>query len=146
MTTILGVAECALYVADIERAAEFYTTVLGLPITASFAETRFIQTGANSTLILFDVATLEKRESIIPGHGSHGEGHVALSIPSDQYDAWKQRLIKHGVAIEHEQTWSQGTRSVYFRDPDNNSLELIESHHYKMVWDTLNDAVDKSSS
>jgi hypothetical protein len=50
-------------------------------------------------------------------------------------DAWRERLVAHGVEIEHEQEWSQGTHSIYFRDPDNNSLELIEERHYPIVWE-----------
>ena len=32
----------------------------------------------------------------------------------------------NGLAIEHEQRWPFGTHSIYFRDPDNNSVELID--------------------
>jgi hypothetical protein len=29
------------------------------------------------------------------------------------------------VKIEHEQVWERGGRSVYFRDPGGNSVELV---------------------
>ena len=100
MTEILGVAEAVLYVDDLDLATAFYTRVLGLPLTAGFDEASFLQTGRDSTLILFNA-----------------EG-----------------IRRLGVAIEHEQTWSYGSRSIYFRDPDNNSLELITDDHYPENW------------
>ncbi|MGB1250435.1 MAG: VOC family protein [Candidatus Promineifilaceae bacterium] len=142
MTTIKGVAEAALYTNNIHKATAFYTEVLGLPLTAAFGDSRFLQTGPNSTLILFQLDTLQTRKSIIPAHGTVGAGHVALAIDHDQYEAWKARLITHHVAIEHEQTWPAGTRSIYFRDPDNNSLELIESNHYPQTWEKLQQNTD----
>jgi catechol 2,3-dioxygenase-like lactoylglutathione lyase family enzyme len=137
MTTILGVAEAVLYVSDLDKAADFYTEVLGLPLTASFNEARFLQAGKNSTIILFDVEGIRKRESVIPSHGAVGEGHVALAVPAGEMDDWRERLAAHGIAIEHEQDWPQGTHSIYFRDPAGNSVELIEASHYKRVWDRL---------
>jgi catechol 2,3-dioxygenase-like lactoylglutathione lyase family enzyme len=140
MTTIDGIAEAVLYVTDLERATRFYTDVIGLPLTAAFGDARFLQTGEYSTLILFDIEALEKRVSIIPGHGARGRGHVALAIAADQLEAWRERLVAHGVEIEHEQVWSLGTRSLYFRDPDDNSLELIENHHYPTIWQRITSA------
>ncbi|HEX6384983.1 MAG TPA: VOC family protein [Anaerolineae bacterium] len=137
MTTILGVAEAVLYVSDLERAERFYTEVLGLPVTAAFDDARFLQTGRDSILILFDIDKLEKRESPIPGHGARGQGHVALAVPAAEMDAWRQRLLAHGVEIEHEQDWPQGTHSIYFRDPDENSIELLDGRHYAQVWQRL---------
>lgn len=134
MTAILGVAEAALYVDDLERAIAFYTRVLGLPLTAEFDAACFLQTGPNSTLILFNVEGIRRRRSAIPSHGAVGEGHVALAVPTAEIDAWRERLERLGVAIEHEQTWSYGSRSIYFRDPDNNSLELITDDHYPLNW------------
>lgn len=131
---ILNLAEAALYVSDLERAAQFYRQVLGLPQTARFGDACFLQTGPNSTLILFDLQKLQERQSVIPAHGARGRGHVALAVPGDHMDAWRTHLQEAGVEIEHEQDWPQGTRSIYFRDPDGNSLELIEARHYPQVW------------
>jgi catechol 2,3-dioxygenase-like lactoylglutathione lyase family enzyme len=113
--------------------------VLGLPVTNNFGDACFLQTGEQSTLILFERAALKSRVSIIPHHGSVGAGHVALAIPPEQMDAWRERLIKHGVEIEHEQDWSLGTHSIYFRDPDGNSLELIDGSHYPKTWERISE-------
>lgn len=137
MTEILGVAEAVLYVTDLERATQFYAEVLDLPLTAAFDEARFLQTGPHSTVILFDINRLQERDSVIPDHGARGRGHVALAVPAEEMDAWRQRLVDHGVEIEHEQDWSLGTHSIYFRDPDENSLELIDGRHYQQVWDSV---------
>lgn len=137
MTHILNVAEAVLYVQDLAVAREFYTKVLGLPITAEFADACFLQTGPNSTLILFDLAGLRGRESTIPAHGAEGDGHVALAIPAEEMDEWRKRLLAHGVEIEFEMDWPAGTHSIYFRDPDHNSLELIDGSHYHKLWERL---------
>jgi catechol 2,3-dioxygenase-like lactoylglutathione lyase family enzyme len=137
MAQILGLAEAALYVADLDQAKQFYLEVLGLPVTAAFGDACFLQTGPNSTLILFDLEALSKRQSVIPAHGASGRGHVALAIPAEEMDAWRNRLLAHGVVIEHEQDWPQGTHSIYFRDPDDNSIELIDAQHYPRVWERI---------
>lgn len=134
MTTILGVAEAVLYVDDLPEATAFYQEILQLPLTASFGDASFLQTGRDSTLILFDRQKLRGRQSVIPAHGADGAGHVALAALPEEMAAWRQRLEAHGIEIEHEQRWPQGTCSIYFRDPAGNSLELIESSHYRLVW------------
>jgi catechol 2,3-dioxygenase-like lactoylglutathione lyase family enzyme len=137
MTQIIGLAEAAIYVTDLARAAAFYTEVLGLPKTAEFDDAVFLQTGQDSTLILFDIESLQDRVSVIPGHGARGQGHIALAVPASDMDAWRDRLEQHQVPIEHEQQWPHGTHSIYFRDPDNNSIELIDETHYRLVWKEL---------
>jgi catechol-2,3-dioxygenase len=142
MTSILSIAEAVLYVEDLEQARAFYTRVLGLPITADYGESCFLQVGPQSSLILFDIKQLEIRESQIPDHGAYGEGHIALAIDAADMDAWRQRLQEHNVAIEHEQRWPQGTHSIYFRDPAGNSIELIDDRHYQMAAARLKDAAN----
>ena len=144
MTKILNVAEAVMYVSDIPRAKEFYTMVLGLPIALEFFDAIFLQTGPDSTLILFDLAELRQRESIIPAHGAEGQGHVALAIAAEEMDGWRERLIEHGVEIEFEMDWPTGTHSIYFRDPDQNSVELIDREHYRRIWARLGDEVNRA--
>jgi catechol 2,3-dioxygenase-like lactoylglutathione lyase family enzyme len=140
MTTVRGVAEAVLYVDDLPEATRFYRNVLGLPLSASFEDASFLQTGRDSTLILFDRHQLKSRQSAIPQHGAVGPGHVALAVPHEEMGAWRERLGAHGVAIEHEQDWPQGTHSIYFRDPAGNSVELIDARHYERVFARLQGA------
>lgn len=133
MTQILNLAEAALYVHDLDLAVHFSTKVIGLPMTARFDEACFLQTRPQSTLILFDAERLASRRSSIPAHGARGPWHIALAIHADDMQAWRDRLGKFDVAIEHEQDWPQGTHSIYFHDLDGNSLELIDSSHYSQV-------------
>lgn len=144
MTNILRVAEAVLYADDLAQATRFYRDVLQLPLTASFGDASFLQTGPDSTLILFDRQKLSERESVIPSHGANGEGHVALAVERDEMPAWRERLQEQGVEIEHEQRWPQGTHSIYFRDPAGNSVELIEARHYRSIWESLSADDDRS--
>lgn len=137
MGEILGIAEAVLYVDNLPQAVDFYQTVLDLPLTISFDDAAFLQTGPDSTLILFDRAQLNARQSAIPSHGTTGPGHVALAVPRAEMEHWRERLTEHDVEIEHEQHWPQGTFSLYFRDPAGNSVELIDSAHYPARWRQL---------
>lgn len=134
MPHISRIAEAILYVDDLSQATAFYQDVLQLPLTASFNDASFLQTGRDSTLILFDRQRLRQRESVIPAHGSDGPGHVAFAVPASEMGAWRRRLQEHEVAIEHEHDWPQGTHSIYFRDPAENSVELIDDDHYRRVY------------
>ena len=101
---VRNIAEAVLYVDDLPEATRFYQDALGLPLTLSFADASFLQTGQDSTLILFDRAKLADRESAIPAHGSVGQGHVAFAVPAAELDEWREHLMAQGVAIEHEQS------------------------------------------
>jgi catechol-2,3-dioxygenase len=62
---------------------------------------------------------------------------VALAVPADELDGWRQRLSEMGIDVEHEQRWPQGTHSIYFRDPAGNSVELIDASHYRRTWESI---------
>ena len=115
----------------------FYVEALDLKPTAVFDDACFLQASPDSTLILFEIDALERRVSVIPAHGARGRGHVAFAIPAKEMDSWRERLLAHGVEIEHEQDWPLGTHSLYFRDPDQNSIELIDNTHYAQIWARL---------
>ena len=40
-------------------------------------------------------------------------------------ERWRAWLGELGIAIERELDWPRGGRSLYFRDPSGNSIELI---------------------
>lgn len=66
----------------------------------------------------------ESADDTIPPHGAKGPGHVAFSILPEELQAWRDHLESHGIAIETEVQWGSRGRSIYFRDPAGNSLEV----------------------
>jgi catechol 2,3-dioxygenase-like lactoylglutathione lyase family enzyme len=125
MMPIQTVVETGLYVDDLEAAERFYHGILGLPVIAREASRHvFFRVGDSSVLLAFlPGATL--KGDILPAHGAMGPGHFAFGIPAAALDAWRDHLARNGVAIEKEVAWPRGGRSIYFRDPEGNSVELL---------------------
>jgi catechol 2,3-dioxygenase-like lactoylglutathione lyase family enzyme len=125
MKPIQQVVETSAYVDDLDRAERFYGDVLGLELIAKEAGRHvFFGVGDRDVLLLFQPETTLKGDQL-PAHGSRGPGHFALGIPADSLDDWRLHLQACGVAIEKEVDWPRGGRSLYFRDPAGNSVELI---------------------
>ena len=75
------------------------------------------------------VAAIPKERSCplvsIPAHGTSGQAHLGLGVPSTSLPAWTERLEQMGIFIESSLTWPDGGTSIYFRDPDGHLLELL---------------------
>jgi catechol 2,3-dioxygenase-like lactoylglutathione lyase family enzyme len=117
--------ETAVYSDDLESAERFYREVLGLTVVANEPGRHvFFEVGASDVLLVFlREATLKGDR--LPAHGARGPGHFALGIAREDLDDWRDRLLEHGIAIEHEEDWPLGGHSLYFRDPAGNSVELV---------------------
>jgi catechol 2,3-dioxygenase-like lactoylglutathione lyase family enzyme len=128
MPALDRVLETSLYVDDLERAVRFYQDVFGL--SALVQDDRFcaFDVNAKSILLLFrkggTVSPVHTDGGIIPGHDGSGSYHFAFAISADQLGPWLERLSRFQVPIESHTKWPRGGDSVYFRDPDNNLLEL----------------------
>jgi catechol 2,3-dioxygenase-like lactoylglutathione lyase family enzyme len=122
--TVHDVLETCLYVDDLARAERFYSEVLGLKLE-SRQEGRhvFFHCGRQMLLLFNPLACREPNEQF-PPHGAFGPGHVAFGVREAELPAWTERLTQHEVAVEKTIDWPGGGRSVYFRDPAGNSLEL----------------------
>jgi catechol 2,3-dioxygenase-like lactoylglutathione lyase family enzyme len=122
----------AIYTNDLDATELFYTTILGLPVIGRETGRHvFFRIGAASVLLAFNAdATLAG--GVLPAHGARGPGHFAIGVPAASLGAWRDHLIARSVAIEKEVTWPLGGRSLYFRDPAGNSVELITPG----VWGT----------
>ena len=122
---IKAVVETAIYVDDLQVTEAFYQDVLGLSVVGKEPGRHvFFQVGEGSVLLAFRAETTLKGEQL-PAHGATGPGHCALGIEAEFFDAWRQLLQSHGVAVEKEVAWPTGGKSIYFRDPAGNSLELV---------------------
>jgi catechol 2,3-dioxygenase-like lactoylglutathione lyase family enzyme len=121
---VLGVLETSLYVGDLAAAERFYAGVLGLTRHSRQAGRHVFFRCGRQMLLLFDPAASRHEGGELPPHGADGPGHAALAVAAADLDAWRLRLRERGVAIEREIDWPGGGRSLYFRDPAGNSLEL----------------------
>lgn len=122
---IKAIVETAIYVDDLLAAETFYGAILGLPVMGKEPGRHvFFQVGmANVLLVFMAAATL--KGGLLPPHGASGPGHFALGIEAESLDAWRKHLRDRGVSIEREVEWPRGGKSLYFRDPAGNSVELL---------------------
>lgn len=124
MSDVETVVETALYADDLDKAERFYTEVLGLHVAGREPGRHVFFAVGPTMLLLFNPRATITGE-VLPAHGAQGPGHVALGIATSAWDEWIGRLAQHGVPIEREMTWPRGGRSIYFRDPAGNSIELL---------------------
>ncbi|HET6657165.1 MAG TPA: VOC family protein [Gaiellaceae bacterium] len=123
---ILGVYETVLYAPDPLAAAAFYREALGLEpvedpdeLSAAF---RLLDGGV---LLIFNPQKSSLPGRPVPSHGSAGPGHVAFGLDPGAYEEALAALRDKGIEIEREVDWDRG-RSIYFRDPAGNSVELVD--------------------
>jgi catechol 2,3-dioxygenase-like lactoylglutathione lyase family enzyme len=128
MPKLNRVLETVLYVADLDRAAGFYSDVLGLRSLHADHRMRAYDVGGNGVLLLFpqgqSLEPIETPGGSIPPHDGQGPMHVAFSISAEALDEWQDHLAKAGIALEGRTQWPRGGVSVYFRDPDWHLLEI----------------------
>jgi catechol 2,3-dioxygenase-like lactoylglutathione lyase family enzyme len=125
MGEIEGVVETGIYVDDLDRAERFYRDVLGLAVLSKEAGRHVFFRAGNSSVLLAFLPEATLRGDVLPAHGARGPGHFALGVPDGSLGVWEERLAAHHVTVEKEVSWPRGGRSLYFRDPAGNSVELI---------------------
>jgi catechol 2,3-dioxygenase-like lactoylglutathione lyase family enzyme len=128
MPRLNGILETAVYVDDMERAKRFYEDIMGL--SPMFADNRLTayDVAGRSVLLVFQrggsVNAAKLPGGTIPGHDGSGPLHYAFAVGADELAAWEERLRERGVEIEGRVDWPRGGKSIYFRDPDGDLLEL----------------------
>lgn len=137
--SVSEVLESALYVLDLQAAEEFYTDVLGLTLYSKLEGRHvFLRCGDRMVLLFNAEATAVSAggPKDAPTHGAKGEGHLAFAAMDREIDQWKQQLVENGVEIEKE-IHTQGGRSIYFRDPSQNCLEIASPRIWGIPEETL---------
>ena len=137
--SVAEVLESALYVLDLRAAEEFYTDVLGLTLYSKLEGRHvFLRCGDRMVLLFNAEATAVSAggPKDAPTHGAKGEGHLAFAAMDREIDQWKQYLVENGVKIEKE-IHTQGGRSIYFRDPSQNCLEIASPRIWGIPEETI---------
>ena len=117
-------SEAALYTSDLDAAQRFYHEVLGLEVISRMEDRGLSFRCGATVLLVFDPARTQIPDAGVPTHGASGAGHIAFVINDTEIDSWRAHLTAAGVAIESEVEWPSGGRSLYFRDPAGNVVEL----------------------
>ena len=120
------ILEVALYVTDLAAAEHFYTKIMGLSLYSKVAARHvFLRCGTRMLLLFNAEETVNSGDGPLdaPEHGMKGAGHIAFAARDREIDRWKEYLTAHEVSIEKEICWEKG-RSIYFRDPSGNSVEI----------------------
>ncbi len=136
MPAIRGLLETALYVEDLARAAQFYENLFGF--TRLYEEPRLIalEIPGRQVLLLFLKGASSGKNTVpgglIPPHDGQGRLHLAFAIEAAEQKTWRAHLTANGIVIESEVIGDRGGRSLYFRDPDQNLVELAPPGLWKI--------------
>jgi len=151
---IRGINHLALVCKDMKKTVDFYSGVLGMPLTKTIelpggmGQHFFFDIGKGDSLAFFYFPTAQESQpgishapaligqgDITSAHASMN--HVAFDVPEEKIEEYQQRLEEAGVEItkvvNHDDSETQASpeltdttfvRSIYFKDPDGILLEF----------------------
>ncbi len=115
---MLGLRHLALKVQDIRRSLDFYTSIMGMKIDWRPDERNIYLTYGSDNL------ALHQSEGPIGGGALDHFGFL-VGRP-EEVDEWALRLSGLGVIlVQGPRDHRDGSRSIYFRDPDGNVIQLL---------------------
>jgi catechol 2,3-dioxygenase-like lactoylglutathione lyase family enzyme len=130
--SVAGLLETALYLDDVGLEARFYQDLFGFRLLSGSTERDAVfaalEVPGRAVLLCFkkgaNAQAVDTGQGMIPPHGGEGSFHLAFAISTDSYQSWKTKLVARNIKIESEVHWPRGGRSLYFRDPEGNLVEL----------------------
>jgi len=116
---MLGLRHLALNVANIQKMTDFYVDVIGMKIEWQPDPKNVYLTTGSDNLALHEV------ESVVRGVTSMD--HFGFVVQTaDEVDQWAEKIKKAGFKLTKEpKTHRDGARSFYFRDPEENLIQII---------------------
>jgi catechol 2,3-dioxygenase-like lactoylglutathione lyase family enzyme len=105
---------------DLAAMKMFYHSLLGFPIERDWEGWTELRAGAV-------LLTLRKRGRSYDGQSHPGSAGVQLAfrVTPPEVDKWYARLLKKQVEIlEPPRDWDYGHRTLFFKDPEGNILEI----------------------
>jgi len=118
---LVGIRHVALRVRNLPIMRDFYTAVLGFSIEWEPDNKNVYLTSGTDNLALHET----DGAGADPGDGRLDHLGLLVSNPQD-VDAWAAFLKQHGLHLKQEpKTHRDGARSIYFQDPEENTIQLI---------------------
>jgi glyoxylase I family protein len=120
-----GLDHVVLRVGSLERAIEFYGTVLGLHVERRLEQPKLVQLRAGASLI--DLVPAAASPLAAPDAGGRNMDHFAVRVVGFDAAALKAHLRRHGIdpGEVRERYGAEGYGpSLYISDPDGNTVEL----------------------
>jgi catechol-2,3-dioxygenase len=125
---IKKVIETCIYSSNLESMKKFYTEILGLSVIQEEKDKLIFLRVGKSMLLIFNPARTLSDNGRLPCHGAltpPSSLHFAMEIEQQEYQVSKQILVSNNIEIEKEVSWNNDVKSIYFRDPAGNLVELI---------------------
>jgi catechol 2,3-dioxygenase-like lactoylglutathione lyase family enzyme len=126
--------ETVLYAEDLAAAEQFYRDAVGLEVIGR-GDLAVVFRCGGGVLLIFDPRKSRVPARDVPSHGSSGVGHIAFAAKPEELNAWRKQLREAGIPIELEMDWEEGGRSIYFRDPAGNVVELAPPTLWGGGWE-----------
>ena len=117
---IKGIEHTAIAAKDAATLAEWYSSVLGFAIVYRSANALFVR-APDGTMIEIIHADADRGPQTMKTQGIR---HLALTVTD--FDAVYSDLRTKGVQFEGEPTESKGNKVVFFTDPEDNILHLLQ--------------------
>jgi catechol-2,3-dioxygenase len=113
-----GICELTLEAREPAELERFYREILGCEVLSREDDRIWLSCGERTRLGLWTRGPKE--------FGDRGGSHVhfAFSVPSGGLDRLRERLDAHDVEHEGPVEHDGGDRSVYFKDPEGNVVEV----------------------
>jgi catechol 2,3-dioxygenase-like lactoylglutathione lyase family enzyme len=121
---MLGIRHVALRVSNLQRSIDYYTGFLAFRVEwQPDSENAYLTSGTDN------LALHETGSRLDPDGDSCRLDHFGLLVATpEEVDAWAAKLEAAGQSlVQKPRTHRDGARSIYFRDPDGNLIQLI--HH-----------------
>ena len=119
-----GVNHIAIFASDLEKTADFYSRVLGMPVisvTSNRDEPQSthmnVDIGNGVSIAFFDFPHVCRIQTPVE-EGIGGMMHIAVNVEEIEYDKISDRLQSDGV------TYRRIGNSVYLNDPNGMTIEL----------------------
>lgn len=125
MAQVKGVVHFSIPVTDPARSRQFYCEHLGMKVVFEAPEMVFLDAGG-------DCIVLVKVDGPISTAGVRNVHHAFL-VEHAEYRSAVDELRRAGINVLYEEDRNDGVIDgprAYFRDPDGNTLELIDLRFY----------------